>query len=68
MTSVLSPPARRPYVHYLATKAALIGMTRALAVELGAHGITVNAILPGSVETGAARPSPVTTEQREQRA
>ena len=67
-STVLSPPARRPYVHYLSTKAALIGMTRALAVELGAHGITVNAILPGSVETGAARPSPVTTEQREQRA
>jgi 3-oxoacyl-[acyl-carrier protein] reductase len=37
-------------------------------VELGPHGITVNAILPGSVETGVARPSPVTKEERERRA
>jgi 3-oxoacyl-[acyl-carrier protein] reductase len=51
-------------VHYITSKAALIGMTRALAKELGAHGITVNAILPGSIETGVARPNPVTSEER----
>jgi NAD(P)-dependent dehydrogenase (short-subunit alcohol dehydrogenase family) len=32
---------------YCATKAALIGMTRATAMELGEHGITVNCIAPG---------------------
>src|SRR5690606_6068485 len=48
-------PPSRPYVHYIASKAALVGMTHALARELGPHGITVNAILPGSVETGVAR-------------
>ncbi|MFN7634686.1 MAG: SDR family NAD(P)-dependent oxidoreductase, partial [Acetobacteraceae bacterium] len=53
--TVTLPPAR-PYVHYLTTKAALIGMTRGLAKELGAVGITVNAVLPGSVETGVPRP------------
>jgi 3-oxoacyl-[acyl-carrier protein] reductase len=65
--TVRAPPAR-PYVHYITSKAALIGMTRALAKELGAHGITVNAILPGSIETGIARPSPVTSAEREARA
>ena len=40
--------------HYVTSKAALIGMTRALARELGAHGITVNAVLPGMTETEIA--------------
>lgn len=38
-------------VVYSATKAGLIGMTRTLAMELGAHGITVNAIGPGPIAT-----------------
>jgi 3-oxoacyl-[acyl-carrier protein] reductase len=64
--TVRLPPAR-PYVHYITSKAALIGMTRALAKELGPHGITVNALLPGSIETGVARPDPVTSEERQTR-
>lgn len=35
---------------YSATKAGLIGLTRTWALELGAHGITVNAIAPGPIE------------------
>jgi NAD(P)-dependent dehydrogenase (short-subunit alcohol dehydrogenase family) len=38
-------------IPYVASKAAIVGMTRMLAVELGAHDITVNAICPGSVAT-----------------
>lgn len=36
---------------YSATKAALLGMTRAHALELGPHGITVNCLAPGPVAT-----------------
>lgn len=44
---ILGLPMRAPYV---AAKWAVIGVTKTLAMELGEHGIRVNAICPGSVE------------------
>jgi len=49
---------------YAASKAGVTGMTRALAVELGPDGITVNAICPGPVRTGMTAPIPEEVKQR----
>ena len=46
---------RPHYLHYTTSKAAVIGMTRSMARELGPHGITVNAVLPGATDTEIAR-------------
>ncbi len=44
---------------YAAAKAGVTGMTRALAVELGKEGITVNCICPGPINTGMTAGIPV---------
>ena len=43
---------------YAAAKAGVTGLTRALAVELGREGITVNCICPGPIRTGITEPIP----------
>ncbi len=49
------PPGVTPTPAYHATKAAQINLMRALASEWGAHGIRVNAVLPGWFETKMAQ-------------
>lgn len=55
---------RPGYLHYIATKSALIGMSRSMAHELGRDGITVNTILPGATFTEIERKT-VTPAQKE---
>lgn len=49
--SVVGSTGNPGQANYAAAKAGLIGMTKALAAEVGSRGITVNAVAPGFVET-----------------
>jgi 3-oxoacyl-[acyl-carrier protein] reductase len=48
---------RTNYLHYIASKSALVGMTRSMARELGPWNITVNVYFPGVTKTEVERPS-----------
>ncbi len=49
----------QPYVAtYTASKHGVVGLTRAMAVELGHTGVTFNCICPGPIETGMTAPIP----------
>ena len=49
----------RAQAHVVAAKAGLQGFTRALAMELGTHGITVNMVSPGIVDTPRESPAEI---------
>jgi 2-deoxy-D-gluconate 3-dehydrogenase len=55
MYSLFGPPG---FSDYAAAKSGIVGLTRALAVELAPHAIQVNAILPGWFETDLTRGGP----------
>ncbi len=43
------------FAHYVASKGGIVGLTRALAVELGPHNICINCVAPGFTDTEASR-------------
>jgi NAD(P)-dependent dehydrogenase (short-subunit alcohol dehydrogenase family) len=51
ISGVPGPEKFPGFVSYCASKAAVIGLTEALAVEVRPHGVRVNAVSPGSVDT-----------------
>ena len=55
----LSPHTSAPRrAHVIAAKAGLAGLTRALAHDLAPHGITVNCVAPGLIDTARSGPEP----------
>ncbi len=54
--SILSRYGDAGLVAYATSKHAILGLTRALAAELGPHGITVNCVQPGAISTGMTKP------------
>lgn len=51
-SSVMAEGTDHGLSSYCASKAGVLGLTRSLAFELGKHGVTVNAVLPGAIRTG----------------
>lgn len=58
MASVSAVLGNRGQANYAAAKGALISATRALALELGKRGVTVNAVAPGLIDTAMSASFP----------
>ena len=65
VSSVTGPVmASRADVSYASAKAGMVGMTRALAVDEAAHGITANAVAPGWIATMSQLPDEAAAGRR----
>ncbi len=58
ITSVVAQTGNAGQANYVSSKAGLIGLTRAIAVEVASRNITVNAVAPGFIETPMTDPLP----------
>lgn len=63
ISSVAGVAGNAGQVNYSAAKAGLIGMTKSAAKELGARGITVNAVAPGFIDTDMTQGLPEDLKQ-----
>ena len=58
MSSISGLSGNRGQVNYSASKAGIIGATKALALELAKRGITVNCVAPGVIESDMTKDLP----------
>jgi NAD(P)-dependent dehydrogenase (short-subunit alcohol dehydrogenase family) len=69
ISGVVGPEKCPGWVSYCASKGAVVSMTEALAVEVKEHGIRVNAVSPGAVDTpmwaevSGGAPASMTTDE-----
>lgn len=64
ITSVVAETGNAGQSNYVASKAGLIGLTRAIAVEVASRSITVNAVAPGFIETPMTDPLPAELKEK----
>lgn len=64
ISSVVALMGNAGQANYIASKAGLIGLTKALAKEYGARGITVNAVAPGFIESDMTAELPAELRQK----
>jgi 3-oxoacyl-[acyl-carrier protein] reductase len=63
IASVVAIAGQAGYLQYVASKGAVLAMTKGLAKEVGKHGVRVNCIAPGFVLTDATKNRPVEWQQ-----
>jgi 3-oxoacyl-[acyl-carrier protein] reductase len=63
VTSVVAQTGNAGQANYVAAKAGLIGLTKAIAVEIASRNITVNAVAPGFITTPMTDPLPDKVKQ-----
>ncbi|HWB87178.1 MAG TPA: 3-oxoacyl-[acyl-carrier-protein] reductase [Bryobacteraceae bacterium] len=64
ISSVVGQAGSAGQANYAASKAGMIGMTKALAQEMGSRGITVNVVAPGYIETDMTKDLPAELKQK----
>src|SRR5579864_5934190 len=64
LSSVVAQTGNAGQANYVASKAGLIGLTRAIAVEVASRNITVNAVAPGFIATPMTDPLPAELKEK----
>jgi 3-oxoacyl-[acyl-carrier protein] reductase len=64
IASVVGEMGNSSQANYVSSKAGLIGLTKAIAREMGSRGITVNAVAPGFIETDMTRGLPAEVREK----
>jgi 3-oxoacyl-[acyl-carrier protein] reductase len=64
ISSVVGQSGNAGQANYVASKAGLIGLTKAIALEMGSRGVTVNAVAPGFIDTDMTAVLPAEVKEK----